>query len=614
MGKRPARKIGDYRFDDPEEAYGNARRVIVNNALRRRQKSLDLSGYGLTDLPPEIGELKKLESLNLRNNKLTGLSPEIGKLVSLNQLRLEFNELHTLPSEIGYLTALRSLDLTRNQLRALPPEIGNLIALHDLTVESNLLTALPAEIGRLKLLTFFMLEGNQIIALPPEIGELESLIYLDLDQNQLNLLPSEIGQLSSLESLHLRGNRLKKLPLEVAKLKKLETLVLRENQLADLPSEMGELRLLEAEKNSAFGLALQGNPLPHPYPILIQGDTRAVTKNVLAWLRGEIDVGTLPRLPSDLFEEEKAKDSIKPEEPALESGPTFSFGAGRLDLVPGPETNEAFDRATQIALHNRIIRRIGSLRAETLKVGNRHPGLALTVEEYASLISQRFEELDVTDLWAVGNGLLAHAISFEKQNENRTLTEPLEPSHFALLFDVARLHAGFILGFPKAVELTERADRAQLTPDIFDLIDGPTSNILSELSQNRKLVSDRARRLAEALQAAMTVAGWGTTRVGYTSYATVRNALIQLCKALVWTNDKGGSLAGSVVVSSAFVASGLSAETIQLVFQFLHFNASNMVAFAAPFPELRAWVGWIIDHLDEERIGPRPDDVSKSKA
>jgi hypothetical protein len=244
------------------------------------------------------------------------------------------------------------------------------------------------------------------------------------------------------------------------------------------------------------------------------------------------------------------------------------------------------------------------LRAETAKAGNVHPTLALAVEEYAALITKPFDELDVVDLWAVGNGLLAHAFSFEHQNEQRTLTEPLEPSHLALLISVARLHAGFILGFPKGLELTDRADHSRVDPNVRELINDPTLQLLKVLSQHRKLVAERARRLAELLHSTLVTAGWDTARVGYTSYAVVRNALIQLGKSALWINDKGGSLVGGVfigAVAAAAVASGLPPETVELAIKFLASNISDILSFAAPFPELRVWIGWIIDHFDEER-------------
>ena len=459
---------------------------------------------------------------------------------------------------------------------------------------------MPPEIAQLAALKTLSLNRNQLTALPPEIAQLTALQSLLLNDNQLTALPPEIGQLTALQGLYLTGNQLTALPPEIAQLTALKTLFLSRNLLTVLPPEIAQLSGLESGAERDDGLWVNENPLPQPYPTLIAQGQPSATLNVLAWLRGELDP-TMSELVAHPPNPSEETNVTLPQEPLPEAGPIFSIESGKLDLVPGPETSEVFDRTTQAALHRRIIRQIEPLRAETAKVGNRHPGLALTVEEYAKLVSKPFDDLDVTDLWAVGNGLLAHAFSFEKQDERRTLTEPLEPSHLALLLDVARLHGGFILGFPKGIELTERADRAQLGPNAIRAINDPTLHVLAALSQQTKLVSERARRLTDALNAALIVAGWETTRIGYTSYATVRNALIQLGKVIVWVNDKGGSLAGGIVIGSAIAASGLTPETLELVVHFLQTNVSDVLAFAAPFPELRAWIGWIIDHFDEER-------------
>lgn len=290
-----------------------------------------------------------------------------------------------------------------------------------------------------------------------------------------------------------------------------------------------------------------------------------------------------------------------PSEPQLEPGPQFSLVSGKLDLVSDADKDDSYDRATQFALHNRIVRQVTILRTETLRAGNSYPGLTRTVDEYTKLVERPIDDLDVVDLWALGNALIAQAISFEKQNAARTLTSPLEPSHLASLIDVARLHGGFILGFAKGVELTRRADHAQMAPGVLGEISDRILKLLNALSQNRRLVSDRVQQFIAPIQDSLLMAGWETARIGYTGYVVVRNALIQLGKALVWTNDKGGSVVGSVVLSSMIASSGMQQEALELSFQFLYTNASDILAFAAPFPELRAWFGWIIDYLAEEQ-------------
>ena len=60
----------------------------------------------LKNLPPEIGNLKKLEDLNLSGNNIAILPDEIGELACLKKLLLDGNKLKTLPKTIQQLTNL----------------------------------------------------------------------------------------------------------------------------------------------------------------------------------------------------------------------------------------------------------------------------------------------------------------------------------------------------------------------------------------------------------------------------------------------------------------------------------------------------------------------------
>jgi internalin A len=153
---------------------------------------LDLSGLGLTHVPPEIGLLSALTELRLQRNQLTSLPPEIGQLAAMTVLDLADNQLTDLPQEIGQLEELTRLQLQRNQLTGLPPEIGQLSSLARLPLHSNLLTAIPREISKLSALTGLWLENNRLANLPSEISKLVELKELFLHGNPGLELPPEI--------------------------------------------------------------------------------------------------------------------------------------------------------------------------------------------------------------------------------------------------------------------------------------------------------------------------------------------------------------------------------------------------------------------------------------
>ncbi|WP_442868233.1 leucine-rich repeat domain-containing protein [Bradyrhizobium sp. CCBAU 53415] len=103
----------------PDEAYQVARRRIINNAKRRKQESLDLSGKGLKALPAEIGQLTSLKKLDLSGNQLTTLPSEINLLTNLEDLNLSDNAITSLPDGFWQLPMLIALRLNGNGLGGL---------------------------------------------------------------------------------------------------------------------------------------------------------------------------------------------------------------------------------------------------------------------------------------------------------------------------------------------------------------------------------------------------------------------------------------------------------------------------------------------------------------
>ena len=148
---------------EAQKAYDVALRKIEECRLLGKQGMfLDLGELGLTQVPPEIGQLSSLKELYLFSNQLTSLAPEVGQLSALTVLWINYNQLTSLPPEIGQLAALTQLRLDNNQFTSLPPEIGQLAALAWLDLEKNALTSLPPELGQLTALTALFVRGNPL--------------------------------------------------------------------------------------------------------------------------------------------------------------------------------------------------------------------------------------------------------------------------------------------------------------------------------------------------------------------------------------------------------------------------------------------------------------------
>ena len=292
--------------------------------------------------------------------------------------------------------------------------------------------------------------------------------------------------------------------------------------------------------------------------------------------------------------EELEQPTPIPPEPSPELGPVLQVTERGLEIISQPYEGD-FD-AVQKVLHDRLRRLLPALTDATHRVANAHPALDHIVSEYSDLIARPLDQLDAASLWAVGTGLLAFRAAFTNLASG-SMTEPLEPGHLALLQQAAELHGGFILGFPKGRELTDRADHARLSPEIIAQIEPPARQILESLARESTFVETRTRKFFAAVDESLVVHGWKTARTGHAAYVVTRNSLIALGKILIRANSVLATVAGGIVLNC--VDPGL--QMTQHIIRFMLENAQTVASFAEPFPELRNWLCFLIDHIDREK-------------
>ncbi len=234
-----------------------------------RLEELDLSINSLTGtIPPELGNLVNLRRLALGDNRLTGvIPPELGRLVDLQVLDLRDNALTgAIPPELGNLTELRVFRLDKNELEGqMPSQLASLVRLQSFDLDSNGLTGpIPPWLADFTGLTRLVLRGNDFTGpIPPELGSLTNLGMLLIGRNNLTgRIPPELGNLDELRWLEVQGNNLAgSIPPELGNLAKLEILQLAGNDLIGLvPTELGNLGSLRA-------INLEGNRLTGSLPL-----------------------------------------------------------------------------------------------------------------------------------------------------------------------------------------------------------------------------------------------------------------------------------------------------------------------------------------------------------
>ncbi|MEA5466284.1 leucine-rich repeat protein [Leptothoe sp. PORK10 BA2] len=233
---------------------------LIDRAAEEGWKKLDLSGQGLTELPPEIGKLTQLKVLKLRKwnrkdetdegNSLSKLPEEIGQLENLEALYLSGNRLTELPESISSLTKLKAIFIEDNNFRKIPEAVSHLRYLRTFRFDDNRCEEIPEWISQLDQLWWLGCNNNNLNHLPDCLGNLTNLRGLFLRKNPLNQLSESLAKLVNLKTLGIGGLQLSELPQWISQLPCLRELYIGENPLSDLPEwliVLDDLRVLDIQ-------------------------------------------------------------------------------------------------------------------------------------------------------------------------------------------------------------------------------------------------------------------------------------------------------------------------------------------------------------------------------
>ena len=159
--------------------------------------NINMAEFQKSVLPKELGNLKELKKLTFRQCLLSGTIPaELGNLTNLILLDLEANLLTgSIPNEICKLTNLIKLDLFRNQLTGMiPSDLDKLVNLNDLMLGTNRLEGDISICFKLVKLEYLFLNANKFTGeISSKIVDLTKLVTLNLSENDLSgSLPKEL--------------------------------------------------------------------------------------------------------------------------------------------------------------------------------------------------------------------------------------------------------------------------------------------------------------------------------------------------------------------------------------------------------------------------------------
>ncbi|WP_152997617.1 leucine-rich repeat domain-containing protein [Methylobacterium sp. GXS13] len=542
---------------------GNQIREIGEGIAKLKNlTSLDLTANEIRDLPGRITDLAKLVDLKLSDNDLKKLPVGVLSLAYLTFLSIGGNRLRNVPHGLERLRNLAYLNLNSNAIESVPEEIGLLDELSVLNISNNLLSELPRSIANLQKLSSLNLSNNVFVEVPAPVLELRGLNDLDLSSNLLDTLPSGIGNLRRLSQLQIQDNHVTSIPEEIGNLKKLElfgannnsitklpeaigglnnlwSLSLAGNQIKSLPSIIGNLPFSYNRNLPRYGLHVNKNPLPDPFPKILIHEQPEATDYILAWLRGELTAQALDRIHQEELDFTPL-DSF-PGIPKQTSGPHFELNENNIISFAPPDAIDADgNNVARLKKLHPPLRDLAADLVRSLSVGNIPQGpLRDRAIAYQDLINCDSESIDFALLYAEGVRL-ANA---ERASRHDADLPPLPAPVREITDSLLHLHGAFILSTKEGIESIALEERYRYSPAEESLYKERALDFALELQNRPEIIEPRAARFVQEITQEIG-AGRIPERSGAVATGTLKNVAITLSAvstmaslALVATNS-----------------------------------------------------------------------------
>lgn len=143
---------------------------------------LDLSGTGLSSLPPDMGRLKRLRIAFFSGCRFAAFPAQLAACPALEMVAFRANGMREVP-EGSLPPRLRWLILTDNEIAALPASIGRCHRLRKCMMAGNRLRGLPVEMSRCRRLALLRLSVNRVQKIPDWLFDMPELAFLSFSGN-----------------------------------------------------------------------------------------------------------------------------------------------------------------------------------------------------------------------------------------------------------------------------------------------------------------------------------------------------------------------------------------------------------------------------------------------
>lgn len=161
-------------------------KIVKSISKFQNLKYLSITGYKLSFLPDEIGNLSNLEEIDLRGNKFDKIPFVLSKLPNLKTILLSQNCIKYPPDSGFSLKKLVRLDLCNNNLGNLSYQNFN-----SFFQDSNFFPNLES----------LVLSDNNLSYLPENIKYFKKIDYIFLFNNNFCKFPSQLLQLSNIKTI-----------------------------------------------------------------------------------------------------------------------------------------------------------------------------------------------------------------------------------------------------------------------------------------------------------------------------------------------------------------------------------------------------------------------------